>query len=384
MKHFCALSALSVLLFAACLSAAQQFNPASYYSVGALGALPSQIVTGDFNRDGNLDLAVADTLKGGVAILLGNGDGTFQTARHLQVNAPNAIGVADVNGDGIPDLIALGYAQSSPLSVFLGNGDGTFTVKSRFLVAGSPIALTIADFNGDGKLDVAVANSNEFANPKKSGYISVFFGHGDGTFALAGHYNAGKSPWSLAAADLNGDGRPDLVVASDNFASQYDTHTLFILLNNGDGTFTNGANYNAGVEADAVSIADFNHDGKQDLAVSTGFNQELDILLGNGDGTFSGPVSYSTIAFGTGPYGNAVADFNGDGNLDVAVNIVDGPLVIFFGNGDGTFQPAVAAGTMSQTGGQSVVAGDFNHDGAPDLAASIFQANNAAVMLNAK
>jgi hypothetical protein len=382
-RIFCVSLTLSLLVFAASLSTAQQFKAAAYYSVGPLGAEPSQIVTGDFNRDGNLDLAVADTLKGGVAILLGNGDGTFQTATHLPLNSPNALGVADVNGDGIPDLIVLGYTQSSPLTVFLGNGDGTFTLKSRLLVAGSPVALTIADLNGDGKLDVAVANSNEFAQGRR-GYISIFFGHGDGTFTLGEHYNAGNSPWSIAAADLNGDGHTDLVVSSNNYASEHDTQTLFVLLNNGDGTFTNGAIYNAGVEALAVSIADFNHDGKQDLAVSSGFNQELVILLGNGDGTFSSPVNYSTTAFGFGPYGNVVADFNGDGNLDVAVNLANGPIVIFFGNSDGAFQPAVAAGTMSQSGGQGIVAGDFNNDGAPDLAASIFQPHNAAVLINTK
>src|ERR1700722_1727300 len=211
-------------LLAALPSAAQQFNPPSYYKVGPSGAEPTQIVTGDFNRDGNLDLAVADTLQGGVAVLLGNGDGTFQTAKRLNIPFPNALAVADVNGDGIPDLLVQQWGGIGDLYVCLGNGDGTFHVKVRYPVLAYPIAIAVADLNGDGKPDIVVANSN--SDQKKAGYITILFGNGDGTFTRRAHYSAGRSPWGVSVGDLNGDGHPDMVVANDNAYNPSDPNTL--------------------------------------------------------------------------------------------------------------------------------------------------------------
>jgi hypothetical protein len=376
-------AALFTLIFALAIipASAQQFNSPSYSLVGPRGAEPAQIVTGDFNHDGNLDLAVANTLQGGVAILLGNGDGSFQTAKHLQVGSPIGLAVADLNADGNLDLVVVGYPQTAPLTVYLGNGDGTFTIKARYGLNDAPIALTVADFNGDGKLDVAVAQSNEFAQ-KKTGYISVFFGNGDGSLTHSANYNAGASPWGIAAGDLNGDGHPDIVVSSDNSSHVNNLNTLFVLLNNGDGTFTNSGVYQTGTESLNVSIADLNHDGKLDLVVASAFNQAVVVLLGNGDGTFSSPVFYSTSALGEAAYDIAVADFNADGIPDIAAELYDGGVVLLYGNGDGTFQSPVS--TPSSKGGESLVVGDFNHDGAPDIASSVFAGAEAAVMLNAQ
>ena len=372
------LPAFVLLLLASFSAGAQQFGSASYYLVGLHGSEPSQIVTGDFSRDGNLDLAVSDTLKGGVALLIGNSDGTFQKARHLMVDQPNALAVADVNGDGKPDLLVQQYSRSGNLLVYLGNGDGTFRLKTFYPVGQFPIALTVADLNGDGKLDVVVASSNSYYKP--AGHISIFFGNGDGSFTRGARYSATAHPWGVAIGDLNGDGHPDLVVSSDNASDVNDPDTLAILLNNGDGTFVNAGVYQTGLESLHVSIGDLNHDGKPDLVVASAYDQGIFVLLGNGDGSFAAPVGYSTRSFAQAPMQTVLADFNGDGELDAAVIGYVGGVGIFYGNGDGTFQPV--ATTPGTKGGESLVLGDFNHDGKPDVAFSAFDAAAAGVMLN--
>src|SRR5579863_708606 len=367
-------------LLAALPSAAQQFNPPSYYKVGPSGAEPAQIVTGDFNRDGNLDLAIADTQRGGVNVLLGNGDGTFQPPIRLNVSSPYALAVGDVNGDGIPDLLVQQLGAAGDLYVYLGNGDGTFHVKVRYPVLAYPVAIAVADLNGDGKLDIVVTNSNQ--EQKNEGYITILFGNGDGTFTRRAHYSAGRTPYGVAVGDLNGDGHPDIVVANDNAFNDADLNTLFVLLNNGDGTFRQGGIYQTGVESVNVSIADLNGDHKPDLVVASAFNQSIAVLLGSGEGTFSAPVFYSTSALGAAPSAAVDADFNGDGNPDVATILYDGGVALLYGNGDGTFQTAIHAVSGGTSGGTSLVTGDFNHDGAPDIAFSSLTEAEAGVLIN--
>jgi hypothetical protein len=373
-------SILLLSLLVALPSAAQQFNPPSYYKIGPSGAEPAQIVTADFNRDGNLDLAIADTLRGGVAVLLGNGDGTFQPAIRLNVSNPYALAVADVNGDGIPDLLVQQWGATGDLFVYLGNGDGTFHVKVRYPVLAYPIALAVADLNGDGKLDIVVANSNQAQ--KNEGYVTILFGNGDGTFTRRAHYSAGRTPYGVAVGDLNGDGHPDIVVANDNSSNVSDVNTLYVLLNNGDGTFHQAGMYQTGLESINVSIADLNGDHKPDLVVASAFNQGIAVLLGNGDGSFTVPVFYSTSALGAAPYATVVADFNLDGIPDIATILYDGGVALLYGNGDGTFQSAVHAVSGGTGGGRSLVTGDFNHDGAPDIGFSSFSAAEAGVLTN--
>jgi hypothetical protein len=356
---------------------AQQFNPATYYNVGPRGSEPEQVVTADFNHDGKLDLAVANTLTGGVAILLGNGDGTFQPAKHLAVNSPIAMATADLNGDGIPDLVVQEWGYGAYLYVFLGNGDGTFRKKASYSVGDFPIAVTIADFNGDGLPDVAIACSNtEQSTP---GNVAIYFGNGDGTLTFNAQYFGGLHPWGVATADLNGDGHPDLIVSDDNNTG--DLNTLFILLNDGKGEFYYKSNYETGLESLQANMVDLNHDGKPDIVIASAFNQAIAVLLGKGDGTFEKAVYYSTDAFGAAPYATAIADFNMDGNLDVVATLYDGGPVIFYGNGDGTLQPGQLI-SMPQTGGTSIITADFNNDGVPDLALSIFGRWSVAVLTN--
>ena len=216
-------------------------SPSSPVTFGS-ASNPSALVTGDFNRDGIPDLAAAAAGSNQIAIMLGNGDGTFQTAvTYAAGTNPSAIATADLNQDGFLDLVTAD-AGSNTVSILLGNGDGTFQTSTQVPVGSTPAALAIGDFNGDGKRDIAVANSG-------SNNIFVLPGRGDGTFEAPLTVAAGSSPRSLVTRDLNGDGVLDLAVA--NFSS----NDLWILLGNGDGTFTKSATYATGSSPRAVIAA---------------------------------------------------------------------------------------------------------------------------------
>src|SRR5208282_3578238 len=173
---------------------------------------------------------------------------------------------------------------------------------------------------------------------------------------------------SVAVADVNDDGKPDVVVTNGD-------GTLSVLLGNGDGSFQPPVTYNPGLqEPTGVAVADLNGDGKQDLAVPNGYSK-VSVLLGNGDGTFQAPVSYGTG--GNGPYAVAIGDVNGDGNPDLAVatscgGACDGTVAVLLGNGDGTFQPAVLYDTGVYLAPAAVAIADVNGDGIPDLVAADF------------
>jgi len=184
------------------------FQPAVSYGTGS-GTGPAFVAVGDFNHDGKLDLAVANSNSSNVSVLLGNGDGTFQTAVNYDVGgAPTSIAVGDFNHDGKLDLaVAVPVpGPSTYVSMLLGNGDGTFQTAVNYNAPYAPDAVAVGDFNGDGNLDLVVGN--------RSSNISVFLGNGDGTFRTAVNYSAGYNPSSVAVGDFNNDGTLDLAVAN--------------------------------------------------------------------------------------------------------------------------------------------------------------------------
>jgi hypothetical protein len=278
---------------------------------------PTFMVAADVNNDGKLDLLVAETRPFvSVEVLLGDGTGRF--ARKSGAPGYNDYGgflaVGDLNGDGNLDFVVSGaiggYGSNE---VYLGKGDGTFTHGSTVGEGfGVPV---LADFDGDGNLDLAVPDGMN-GDTK----VDVCFGNGNGTFQACSQYDTGLSTvvWAVAAADVNGDGKLDLI--TDGFAG------VVILLNNGDGTFSQGETIPLGGlagEFNPITTGDMNGDGKLDVVLKnvnyTASQQSVVVLLGNGDGTFRNTIEFQAGSPGQKHLGLAVGDFDGTGKLGVVV-----------------------------------------------------------------
>ena len=285
------------------------------------------IAVGDFNHSGHLGLAVGEYNNEAAVILLGNGNGSFAPSSASFANAfgvpSTAIDAADFNADGNLDL-AIANEISGQSPVALGYGNGAFNAVGVLYTGGFTLGAAVGDFNADGKLDVIVASSGTHANPSQGSGVTVSLGNGDGTFTLASGspIPLGQSLSAIVAADFSGDGKLDFA------ATDSDGNAVLILLGNGDGTFGASTTIPVGNQPDAIVAADFNNDGKLDLAVANFGDGTITLLLGNGDGTFTSAAG-SPYAVGHGPYQIAAADFNDDGKLDVAaVNLTDGTVSI--------------------------------------------------------
>src|SRR5579864_7288755 len=444
--------------------------PLVNYSVGVS---PIGLIAGDFNGDGKLDLAVANSGSDTVSILLGKGDGTFIVpAANYSTgpagSAPWAVTVVDVNRDGIPDL-AVANSGNNTMAVLAGNGDGTFRTAQAYPVNNTPRDVVALDLNRDGVADVVTANeggltnvvsvtsaqvvsnfatltasttiNNPYANTvtvsgmtpdsfyngtyptggvsgtqfsyslthadagpspetgtaviSNGGDLSVLMGVSPGP--LSPNYQltnlpAGQTPFGVAVGDFNRDGKPDIVAADANFNSISTCGTgtspcndLSVILNagtvNGITSFGAASSLAVGTFTRAVAVGDFNGDGKPDLVATSGLfgaagSSAVEVLLGNGDGTFQ---AATILAADVNPRGVAVGDFNHDGKLDLAILDQNTNDVSFlFGNGNGTFQAAVnfPAGTSPT----ALAAGDFNGDGITDLAVADSGSQNVSIL----
>jgi hypothetical protein len=310
------------------------------------------LVMGDFNGDGNLDAAgVASNGSNGrqLVVFLGDGRGHFAP---LGTNTalPLSSGYIGAGDFNGDGVLDLAVPGPSNVSILLGNGDGTMGPTVTLL---GTEAVTVGDFNGDGRPDLAVGEL--LAN---SAGVGILLGNGDGTFTAQPGVSLRGNLVQTVAADFNGDGKLDLAALLGSPAIQ-------ILLGNGAGGLTAGAQLSAMVNDDALVAADFNGDGKPDLLVGGG-SSPARLLLGNGNGSFQSPVN--SINWQAGQTGQLIAaDFNHDGKMDVAGTTNNAnTLEIFLGNGDGTFQPAISYTTDFDPSG--LVAADFNGDGKLDIA----------------
>jgi len=372
-NHFRSHFLLTLLLLVMPALASAQNNMFSTIPNIAVGTNPLAVAVGDFNGDGIPDLAVANSGSNSVSVLIGNGDGSYWLAANFNVGAyPAAIATGDFNHDGHLDLAVV---NSNPnengvggsVTVMPGRGNGDFAQPfGTYSVGYVPTALAIGDFDGDGNPDIAVvvSNPNPYLN---SGYVSLLMGKPDGTFQAGDNYAAGIGPTSIAAGDFNGDGKLDLAVGAaingDIFNPQ---SNVTILINNGSGGFSAASSFNVaalGTIPICIAAADFNKDGRLDLAVAVDASSNLLIAQGNGDGSFT-PIAVPTV--GTDPFWVTAADLDGDGKMDLVVaNHGDSTFSILTGNGDETF--TTLATYPVGAGPANVAVSDFNGDGSPDV-----------------
>lgn len=456
-------------------------------AIAALSAGSYPIATADFNRDGIADLAVLDPTKETVSIYLGNGNGTFEEPKTQVVgNSPAYMAIGDVNGDGKPDVVlsamhyiggvwtygftvmlgaGTGYLHAPQLvaskngvggwvltlgdvnndghldvvataytgsgaEVFLGNGNGTFREQSPISLNEEPSDILLADLYGNGKLDLVIG---DFGYENISGEVELMEGLGDGTFSQNPVYlTTGYFPAWLAAADMNGDGRQDLVIGNSY------SNSISVLLSQGSGKFASTPDYYAtpqllnGVGQGPMTIGDFNGDKKPDIAVASAVG--VDILMNVGGGVLKAPLSaevgvlsgpmfaadmtgdkhldlaVETYGFGgnvgavklltgdgkgdltTGPYSFILPEspiqygplaggsFNGNGSIGAAAYVYGGQILPAYNNGKGTFTVAPPMDLIPEDVPKYLCAGDFNGDGYSDFA--VLSGNEVDVYLN--
>ena len=348
------------LLFAVLANAEAPFD--SLAPVSAVGgATTGDTVVADFNGDGILDFASVDRINFLVFCQLGDGAGAFTaTAPYGPLNLrPNALAAGDIDGDGHTDLV-IGTATNTggdEVVVLLGNGDGTFTFSNSYPTGDFVTALALFDSNGDHKLDLAVATSNSF-------WVTTFRGLGDGQFADRVDHPLGGVASDIAVADINEDGHPDLIV------STFGNNATFATLTGvGDGRFSDAVTHDFnGAITWELALADFDQDGHVDVAVSDS-DGRVGLFAGHGDATFGAPTYIDVPTDGA--ISVVAGDVDGDGIVDLVTGI-SAQLTFYRGRGDGSFEDRGSfqgpdVGFESPNSPEHMSLADLNADGRLDL-----------------
>ncbi len=358
------------------------------------GTNPQAIAAGDFNGDGKPDLAVVSAVTNSVAILFnGTPPGAVSASYTLVLNVavgsvPTAVAVGDFNGDGKPDL-AVANQGDNTVTVLLnstapGAASASFTLAANVGVGvgAAPAGIVVADLNGDGKPDLVAANLNGNSISFLLNLTPASANTSSASFALVGSAGVGAAPVAIAAGDLDGDGRPDLVVANLN------GNSVSVLLSSSAGGVPN---FGVGARPVSVAIGDFNGDGKPDLAVANQGGNSVSILL-NGIVPGTGIASFTLAAspgVGAAPAAIAVGDFNGDGKPDLAVaNNGSNSVSVLLDTTPASSNTTSASFLLETSPGAgnspaALAVADFDGDGKPDLATANYSANSVSVLLNA-
>ncbi|MFZ4523968.1 MAG: FG-GAP-like repeat-containing protein [Chlorobium sp.] len=351
------------------------FAPPTY---SAINGSPASVTTADLNGDGKDDIVMSyinnDRPGGSVAVLMSKGDGTFATKKEYSTGYytyPTAVTTTDVNGDGTTDLVVTGtdyFNNMGQISVLLNKGDGTFAPRADYAIDGSLRSVITVDLHGDGKIDLIVTTNNyDYYN--NTSRFSVLLNKGDGIFSQKTDYAINGSLNAVTTVDLNGDGKADIIVTSSNNNNYNNPNKFSVFLNNGDGSFASNTDY--AVDGSLNTVTDLNGDGRADIIITSGSSDystntsKVSVLLNNGDGTFAAKVDYAIDGSL-----NSVTDLNGDGNPDLIVTGMNystntSKVSVLLSNGDGTFTPQKTYAIATNI--QSVTVRDLNGDGDADI-----------------
>ena len=353
---------------------AATFAPVATYSTGT-NSQPSGLAVADVNSDGKPDVLAANSLSGEVRVLLGTSTGAFSLGAAYSTNQPMSVVAADVNSDGKLDLVTASVSAGA-LLVRLGGGTGTFGNFFIYTIGSgtNPVALAVADVNNDGRPDVLTANSG-------TNTAGVLLGTGQGNFGNAVFYSTGtgSQPQGIAVADVNGDGKLDMLTTNSG------TNTVGVLLGTGTGSFGAVTTYGTGSSPHGMAVADANGDGKLDLFTANTNSDNVGVLLGTGIGSFGPVTTYATgVALGL-PYGIAAADVNRDGKLDLLTtnsSSSGSSVSVLLGTGTGTFGTSTTYSTSATSQPTAIAVADVNGDLRPDIITANSNTSTIGVLLN--